>query len=99
MISELRPSLPSIDFGNLEETREVVGDAVVECAQYSEDTIGRLTNCGLYRTEPELLVADSLGAWALERLLGHTPEYECELHLTRRIGCAAISGFRDWFRE
>ena len=69
-----------------------------DCKIFFERTYDSLAKINEYKSDPQFLSSDCLGAWMAWNLLGHAPESDDERKLSRMAGAFVTRSFRDWWK-
>jgi hypothetical protein len=69
-----------------------------DCRMLYNKTYDRLASLDQYKSDPQFLSSDSLGNWIAWNLLGHAPQSEDEMKLTRLSGAFVARSFCNWWK-
>ncbi|MDP3092119.1 MAG: hypothetical protein Q8N04_15705 [Nitrospira sp.] len=69
-----------------------------DCQAFFKKTYEQLSTLDSYKSDPSLLISDSLGMWMTWNLIKHAPESEDERKLARMTGAFAFHAFVNWWK-
>lgn len=73
-------------------------EACEDCRNFVDRTYDGLKQEKEYQNNPKLLFSDSLGAWVIWNLFGHTASNDDERNLARPLGSFLVHPFVSWWK-